>query len=124
MLVELAQDWFGRHPLYDERGQPIGVPEWSFPGRGRVQRQLRQATRLMDVAERRPRPRAVPAQAGRSGPLDWRTARPWPKRALGYVELYGAYTETEARYRVDHLLALWETLDDEDQAGSSASTPP
>ena len=25
-------------------------------------------------------------------------------RALGYVELYGAYTETEARYRVDRLL--------------------
>ena len=29
-------------------------------------------------------------------------------RALGYVELYGAYTETEARYRVDRLLALWD----------------
>ena len=32
------------------------------------------------------------------------------ERALGYVELYGAYTETEARYRVDRLMALWETL--------------
>ena len=26
------------------------------------------------------------------------------KRALGYVELYGAYTETDARYRVDNLI--------------------
>ena len=34
-------------------------------------------------------------------------------RALGYVELYGAYTETEARYRVDRLLALWDRLDDD-----------
>jgi HAD superfamily hydrolase (TIGR01490 family) len=38
------------------------------------------------------------------------------ERALGYVELYGAYTETEARYRIDRLLALWDTLDAEDQA--------
>ena len=36
------------------------------------------------------------------------------KRALGYVELYGAYTETDARYRVDRLLELWDTFDDED----------
>jgi fatty acyl-CoA reductase len=39
-LVELGQEFFSRHPLYDERGQPINVPDWSFPGRGRVQRQL------------------------------------------------------------------------------------
>ena len=37
-LVELCEDWFSRNPLYDDRGQPISVPEWSFPGRGRVQR--------------------------------------------------------------------------------------
>jgi HAD superfamily hydrolase (TIGR01490 family) len=36
------------------------------------------------------------------------------KRALGYVELYGAYTETDARYRVDRLMTLWDTFDDED----------
>ena len=37
-------------------------------------------------------------------------------RALGYVELYGAYTETEARYRVDRLLALWDRMDADDRA--------
>ena len=36
-------------------------------------------------------------------------------RALGYVELYGAYAETEALYRVDRLLDLWERLDEEDR---------
>src|SRR6202453_3068045 len=51
-LVELCEDWFSRHPLYDDRGQPISVPEWSFPGRGRVQRQLRRADQAMTVAER------------------------------------------------------------------------
>ena len=38
------------------------------------------------------------------------------KRAMGYVELYGSYTETEARYRIDRSLALFETLDDHDKA--------
>ena len=36
-------------------------------------------------------------------------------RAVGYVELYGAYAETEAVFRVDRLLDLWSTLDEEDQ---------
>ena len=36
------------------------------------------------------------------------------KRALGYVELYGAYTETDARYRVDNLMELWEACDGAD----------
>ncbi len=38
------------------------------------------------------------------------------KRALGYVELYGAYTETDARYRVDNLLELWDAGDADDHA--------
>ena len=33
------------------------------------------------------------------------------ERALGYVELYGAYSETEARFRIDSTLALFESLD-------------
>ncbi len=37
------------------------------------------------------------------------------KRALGYVELYGAYAETEARYRIDRLLGLWDDPHEEDR---------
>ena len=113
-LVELCEDWFSRNPLYDERGQPISVPEWSFPGRGRVQRQLRRADQAMTVAERLLT--ALPVrgkQAELAARIEDRHAL--AKRALGYVELYGAYTETDARYRVDRLLELWDTFDDEDQ---------
>src|ERR1700735_2526077 len=112
-LVDLAEDWFGRHPLYDERGQPISVPEWSFPGRGRVQRQLRRADQAMTVAERLLT--ALPVrgkQAEYAAKIEDKHAL--AKRALGYVELYGAYTETDARYRVDRLLELWDTFDEED----------
>ena len=114
-LVELSEDWFSRNPLYDERGQPINVPEWSFPGRGRVQRQLRRADQAMTWAEKAIT--ALPVrgkQAELAARIEDRHAL--AKRALGYVELYGAYTETDARYRVDRLMAMWGTLDLEDQA--------
>jgi alcohol-forming fatty acyl-CoA reductase len=114
-LVDLSQDWFGRHPLYDDRGQPISVPQWTFPGRGRVQRQLQRATRAMDTVEKILTTLPLRGrQAALSARLEDRHAM--ASRALGYVELYGAYTETEARYRVDRLLALADSLDDTDRA--------
>ena len=69
-LVELCEDWFSRNPLYDERGQPISVPEWSFPGRGRVQRQLRRADQAMTVVERLLTALPGAGQAGRAGGAD------------------------------------------------------
>jgi alcohol-forming fatty acyl-CoA reductase len=113
-LVELGEDFFGRNPLYDERGQPISIPEWSFPGRGRVQRQLKRADTVMTVAERLLT--ALPIR-GRQAQLAARIEdrHAMAKRALGYVTLYGAYTETDARYRVDNLLALWDTCDEDDR---------
>ena len=114
-LVELVQSWFTEHPLYDSDGQPIVVPAWSFPGRGRVQRQLSRASRAMDLAEK-----VVGSLPIRGRQAAWMAALEeqhlLADRALGYVELYGAYTETEARYRVDRLLALWERMDDDDRA--------
>jgi alcohol-forming fatty acyl-CoA reductase len=113
-LVELVQGWFTEHPLYDADGQPIVVPAWSFPGRGRVRRQLARATRAMEIAERVAG--TLPIRGRRA---EWIAAleerRLLADRALGYVELYGAYTETEARYRVDRLIALWDRLDDDDR---------
>ncbi len=109
-LVELVQSWFTDHPIYDSDGQPIVVPEWSFPGRGRVQRQLQRAGKMMETAER-----VVGSLPIRGRQAAWMAALEekhlLADRALGYVELYGAYTETEARYRVDRLLALWDRID-------------
>ncbi len=114
-LQALVQEWFEDHPLYDAEGQPIMVPEWSFPGRGRVQRQLQRATRALSTAERaitalpiRGRPAELP------GRLEARRAQ--AERALDYVQLYGAYTEVEAVFSVDRLMALWDGLDGADRA--------
>ncbi len=113
-LVDLVHEWFGEHPLADRDGQPIVTPEWSFPGRGRVRRQLAQATRLLSAAETAVQ--ALPLR-GRQAELSARLEerRGEAERALGYVELYGAYTESEAVFRVDRLVELWETLPPEDQ---------
>ncbi|HTW07388.1 MAG TPA: HAD-IB family phosphatase [Acidimicrobiales bacterium] len=108
-LVDLVREWFAAHPVADDKGQPIEVPEWSFPGRRRVQNQLRQATRALRAAER-----AIQALPLRGGPADFAAQveerRDEAERALGYVELYGAYTETEAVFSVDRLLRLADQL--------------
>jgi fatty acyl-CoA reductase len=114
-LVELVTAWFQEHPLYDQDGQPIVVPEWTFPGRGRVQRQLTRASKAMTLAER-----VIGSLPIRGKRAEWMASLEeqhlLADRALGYVELYGAYTETEALYRVDRLIALWERMDDDDRA--------
>jgi HAD superfamily hydrolase (TIGR01490 family) len=110
VLVDTAQGWFTEHPLYDSEGQPIVVPEWSFPGRGRVQRQLTQAKTFIERGERALQ--ALPLrgkQAALSAKLEERRAD--IDRALSYVELYGAYAECEAVYGVINLLALWDRVD-------------
>jgi fatty acyl-CoA reductase len=113
-LQELVRSWFLEHPLADSRDQPINVPDWSFPGRHRVQRQLRQAERALGAAEKALQ--VLPLR-GRQAELSARVEerREEAGRALSYVELYGAYTETEAIFSVDRLIDLWETLPDADQ---------
>ena len=97
--------WFREHPLYDAEGQPIVVPDWSFPGRGRVQGQLNRAKNVLTRTEK-----LLHSLPLRGQQAEW-SARLEEKRieverALEYVELYGLYAECEAIYGVDHLLAL------------------
>jgi alcohol-forming fatty acyl-CoA reductase len=114
-LVDLVRDWFTERPLYDSEGQPIVVPDWSFPGRGRVQRQLERAKTTIERAESTLQSLPLRGkQALWAARLEER--REEAERALGYVELYGAYAECEAIYGVDRLLARYERLDEADRA--------
>ncbi len=115
VLVDTASNWFREHPLYDAEGQPIVVPEWDFPGRGRVQAQLARAKKAITAGERVLQ--SLPLR-GRQAEFSARleTKRIEVERALEYVELYGLYTECEAIYQVDNLLAMWDGLDDTDRA--------
>ena len=109
-LVNLCERWFTEHPLYDSRGEPIAVPTWSFPGRGKVQGELRRAAKALSAAERLVSTLPIRGElAEKAARIEERRAL--AERALGYVELYGAYSETEARFRMDRTLALYESLD-------------
>jgi phosphoserine phosphatase len=114
-LVDLVRSWFLENPLYDTKGQPIVVPDWTFPGRGRVQGQLTRAKRTLERAEAVLQ--SLPlrgSQAELSARLEEK--REEAERALSYVELYGAYAECEAVYGVEQLLALSESVSDDDRA--------
>lgn len=114
-LVDLVTEWFTEHPLYDNRGQPIVVPQWSFPGRGKVEGQLKRAQKLVMRGER-----TLQALPLRGKQAEWAATLEERKneieRALEYVELYGAYAQCEAIYAIDNLLSLWDGLDADDRA--------
>jgi HAD superfamily hydrolase (TIGR01490 family) len=113
-LVDLVQAWFREHPLADSQDQPIQAAEWAFPGRNRVQRQLRQATQVLGAAEKALQ--ALPLR-GRQAELSARLEerRDEAERAMSYVELYGAYAETEAVFSIDRLLDLFSSLPPDDR---------
>ena len=114
-MVDIISDYFGRNPLYDHEGQPILVPEWSFPGRNRVQGQLTRAKNVITKAEQALQVLPLRGkQAELSATLE--SKRMEVERALEYVELYGLYTECEAIYQVDNLMALWDSLPAPDRA--------
>lgn len=104
-LVELVREWFLAYPLLDAQDQPISVPQWSFPGRRRVQRQLNRAHRALSSAESALQ--SLPLR-GRQAELSARLEerRDEVERARSYVELYGSYTETEAVFGLERLMQL------------------
>ncbi|MCY4258096.1 MAG: HAD-IB family hydrolase [bacterium] len=113
-LVDLAHRWFSANPIYDDRDQPISPPHWTYPGRGRVVRQLKRLSKGLEMGEKvLGRLPIRGRQAEVTADLDER--REMVERALGYVTLYGAYTECEALFGVDRLLDLWEEMDAEDK---------
>ena len=114
-LVDNVTGWFTRNPLYDPKGQPIVVPEWRFPGRGRVRKQLSQAKTVLTTADKVLQ--ALPLrgrQAELSAQLEEKRVE--VEAALEYVELYGLYTECEAIYQVDNLIGIWDGLGAQDRA--------
>ena len=64
-LVDNVKGWFDEHPVYDSLGQPIAANEFEYVVRGKVQAQLKRATKVL-AASREGAPLAAAAgQAGR-----------------------------------------------------------
>ncbi len=113
-LVDLVKEWFSATPLYDADGQPIDVPEWSFPGRGRVQAQLKRSIKFLAGLETLIG--SVPVHSrGQELAAQLEDQRTKAERALTYAELYGAYTETDAVFLVDNLMSLYNQMHEDDK---------
>ncbi|MCU1460377.1 MAG: hypothetical protein JWO37_452 [Acidimicrobiales bacterium] len=114
VLVDLVRAYFKANPLYDADGQPIVVPQWSFPGRGKVQGQLERTVRALKAAEKVMA--ALPVRGKKAETSSGiESKREDAERALSYVRLYGAYSETEALFDDTRLRALWDRLPAGDQ---------
>ena len=99
-LYTLVREYFEAHPLPERGRGEHKVPEWTFPGNVTVEKMLRRAERLTDVAEQvvthLPKSKGMRDAVRR---VDRDKARvDFVKR---YSDLYGAYTEAEVIYTDD-----------------------
>ncbi|MEP6973013.1 MAG: HAD-IB family hydrolase [Actinomycetota bacterium] len=108
-LYRYVRQYFEAHPLPEPGRGEHKVPEWSFPGNLSVERMIKRAERLTDIAEQvvthLPKSKRMRDAVSR---VDRDKARvDFVKR---YSDLYGAYTEAEVIYTDDRMLALSNSL--------------
>ena len=114
-LYALVREYFEAHPLPERGRGEHKVPEWTFPGNVTVEKMIRRAERLTDVAEQvvthLPKSKGMRDAVRR---VDRDKARvDFVKR---YSDLYGAYTEAEVIYTDDVAMQLFRGLSTEDRA--------
>jgi len=113
-LFDMIRAWFTLHPVYDEIGQPIAVPGWDFPGISKVRKQLERGQTLLSKTQKVFD--QLPIRGSRADVIaKLEEQRDQIEKALGYVDLYGAYVECQAIYGLESLLKLWDSLDEEDK---------
>lgn len=114
-VVRLIREYFSEHPLLDDEGSHVQVPNWTFPNGPAVQRSLRRRERLVDLGDR---------LVGRLPAND--TTRGWisgvykAKRDLAtlrkFTDLYQPYTQTEVVFDDARTRELHEKVPVERQA--------
>ncbi|QIN83605.1 HAD-IB family hydrolase [Rubrobacter tropicus] len=113
-LYDHVRDYFVENPLRDSGGRPVQVPEWSFPGRGKVELALKaQLTALQvggKVADRLPDGHMVSDARQRMARAEKRA-----RMSLYYSRIYGAYANMYAVFSTDRTKALYEGLEPEDK---------
>ena len=114
-LYRYVREYFEAHPLPARGRGEHKVPEWSFPGNLSVERMIKRAEKLTDVAEKvvthLPKSTKMRELVSR---VDRDKARvDFVKR---YSDLYGAYTEAEVIYTDDRMLELFGSLGADERA--------
>lgn len=115
-LYDHVRDYFIKNPLRDSGGRPVQVPEWSFPGRGKVELALKVQLAALrvggKVAERLPDGHMVSDARQRMARAEKRA-----RMSLYYSRIYGAYANMYAVFSTDRTKALYEALEPADREG-------
>lgn len=108
MFAEV-RDFFLEHPLSDDQGRPIVVPQWRFPANNAAERSLRAKERLSAAGARL---NALLPATTRT--RQWAASMRRVERGLGslrtYVDLYQSYTRTEMLFDDQQTRALGALL--------------
>jgi fatty acyl-CoA reductase len=113
-LYAIVREYFVEHPLRDSSGRPIQVPEWSFPGRRRVEGQLRIELAGLKVAgmlaARMPEGHMATDARQRIARAEKRA-----RMSLYYSRIYGAYANMTSTFASSRTAALYKALPQEDR---------
>ena len=113
-LYEHVREYFLEYPLRDSGGRPVPVPEWSFPGRGRVEGGLKAELWGLGLAGRLAA--RIPEGHVKTD-LRGRIARAEKRARMSFYfsRIYGAYANMESVFSSARTLALYEGLPEEDR---------
>jgi alcohol-forming fatty acyl-CoA reductase len=113
-LYDIVRDYFIQNPLRDSSGRPIQVPEWSFPGRGRVEGLLKMELAALKVAgilaARMPEGHMASDARQRIARAEKRA-----RMSLYYSHIYGAYANMTSTFASSRTEALYTALPPEDR---------
>ena len=108
-LLRLVREYFRAHPLLDDEGSHVQVPNWTFPNGPVVERSLRRRERAVDLADR-----AVGRLPANERTRKWISSIYKAKRDLStlrkFTDLYQPYTQTEVIFDDARTRALHEAL--------------
>jgi alcohol-forming fatty acyl-CoA reductase len=113
-LYDIVRDYFLQNPLRDSSGRPIQVPQWSFPGRRRVEGQLKLELAGLKaagiLAARMPEGHMASDARQRIARAEKRA-----KMSLYYSRIYGAYANMTTTFASSRTEALYTALPREDR---------
>jgi fatty acyl-CoA reductase len=113
-LYEIVRGYFVKNPLRDSSGRPIQVPEWSFPGRRRVEGRLKMELAGLKVAgalaARMPEGHMASDARQRIARAEKRA-----RMSFYYSRIYGAYANMTSTFTSSRTLALYRALPPDDR---------
>jgi fatty acyl-CoA reductase len=114
-FYEHVREYFLENPLRDSGGRPVPVPEWSFPGRRRVEGKLKAELTGLKVAGR---VTSWMPEGHLKTDLRGRVARAEKRARMSfyYSRIYGTYADMNSTFSSARTLELYRSLPKEEQS--------